>query len=145
MATDIEQQIMRAVGLHSHYNWYNGSGSCQGIRHKAVAELAGAINAARDDGALIAPLDPACAEMLAMVSSMMDERDTTLTHTWQAIANCIRAHQEAAHGSETVLTTFVSDYQQRFAKMPGFELVESYDGEGMMIMHAADEMGMYGY
>jgi pyrroloquinoline quinone (PQQ) biosynthesis protein C len=39
MAVELEQTIMREIGLGNHYNWFNGSGSCAGIAREAVDSL----------------------------------------------------------------------------------------------------------
>lgn len=39
MAVELEQTIMADIGLGAHYNWFNGSGSCESIRRKAVEVL----------------------------------------------------------------------------------------------------------
>ena len=39
MAIELEQIIMREIGLGNHYSWSNGSGSCQYIRRDAVDKL----------------------------------------------------------------------------------------------------------
>lgn len=43
MAHPTEQEIMAAIGLGSHYNWYNGSGSCAWIGRQAVEKLPDAL------------------------------------------------------------------------------------------------------
>jgi hypothetical protein len=45
MAVDMEQEVMRDIGLSPHYHYFNGSGSCQWIRKEAIEKLPGALEA----------------------------------------------------------------------------------------------------
>ena len=52
MAVELEQTVMREIGLGANYRWFNGSGSCEYIRREAVDKLA---NVASKYGLLISP------------------------------------------------------------------------------------------
>ena len=39
MAIDLEKEIMKKIGLSSHYLFYNGSASCRVIRRNAIRRL----------------------------------------------------------------------------------------------------------
>lgn len=91
MAMQLESEIMSAIGLGNHYNWYNGSGSCAGIARAAARELPAALRA-RD----LEP-DQQLVDLVAAVAAN-EPRDSTLTRTWQCAADVIQAHIHFAAG-----------------------------------------------
>ena len=88
MSLPVEDQIMRDIGFAQHYNWFNGSYSCEGIRRAAVEQLPAAL---RKHG-----LTPSKQLMrtLERIAAEADEERFVLTKTWQACADAIRAHME---------------------------------------------------
>lgn len=53
MAIELEETIMREIGLGNHYSWFNGSGSCGYIRRSAIERLP---EVAEKHGLTIAPV-----------------------------------------------------------------------------------------
>jgi hypothetical protein len=89
MSLELEDEIMAAIGLGNHYNWFNGSGSCFGIRNAAIRRLPIAIRAAQKRGAKIARPPKELIKMLYEVSRR-ESSDSSLTKTWQALSDAIR-------------------------------------------------------
>lgn len=93
MSVALEQTIMAEVGFHSHYNWYNGSGSCVSIRERAVHLLAGAIQEQHDAGGAIAAPDYTLID-LAKRAVAEEDSQYGLTLTWRVVSDVIRAHMQ---------------------------------------------------
>ncbi len=91
MALQLEQDIMNAIGLGNHYNWYGGSGSCRGRRLTATAALPKAIQDARDAGEEIIPPDDE-AIRYARNSERHETSEYSLKETWIAISYVIQWH-----------------------------------------------------
>lgn len=88
MAVALEQEIMEAIGLGMHYNWYNGSCSCAGRAQQAARKLSGVIQSAHDAGKEISAPDNG----LIRLANIREPNDATLTKTWQACSYIIQAH-----------------------------------------------------
>lgn len=88
MAVALEQEIMEAIGLGMHYNWYNGSRSCGGRARQATGELSAAIKNAHDAGKTISAPDNG----LIRLANIREPDEETLTRTWQACSYIIQAH-----------------------------------------------------
>lgn len=94
MALPTETEIMREIGLGNHYTWFNGSGSCRGIRNAVADRLVSVLRERRAAGEDIAAVNP---RLIALVrrAAMTDKGDYVLTTTWQVASDVIRAHLEA--------------------------------------------------
>ena len=96
MALDLEIEVMRDIGLGMPYHWFNGSGSCDGIRRRAAEQLRDAIQKRHADGAaLVAPVESLCA--VARQAVAWDDSQYSLTKTWQVCSEVIRAHMELVY------------------------------------------------
>jgi len=93
MAVELEQTVMREIGLGNHYNWFNGSGSCQYIRRGAVDKLP---TVARKHGLTIAPAWLKHCRTANQVDQVNGSQ-YSLTNTWVA---CSYAIQDAIYRSE---------------------------------------------
>lgn len=105
MSLLLEDTIMREIGLGNHYSWFNGSGSCAGIRRDAIRRLPEALRS-HD----LTP-HPALLRVLERVADQEGQYDRdggryVLTKTWQATATAIRAHMDGNPAS-------VVDYVKR--------------------------------
>jgi hypothetical protein len=98
MALELESTVMIEIGLPSHYNRANGSGSCEYIRKTAAARLASTIQAHHDAGEAIEAPDQELVELVKMVAEIGDTSSYSLTRTWQACADAIRGHMEGQEG-----------------------------------------------
>lgn len=92
MSLPMEDEIMREIGLGNHYSWFNGSGSCGGIRKAAARRLPDALRAHG-----IAPHMP----LLRLLERVAEQEGQNgrdyqyvLTKTWQACSTVIRAHMD---------------------------------------------------
>lgn len=90
MALPLEQEVMADIGLGQHYSWFNGSGSCQYTRNKAIELLP---EKARDKGLQISD------KWLAhcKTASLVDQHNAgvySLTNVWIA---CSYAIADAIH------------------------------------------------
>ena len=92
MALQLEETIMREIGLGNNYRWFNGSGSCEYIRHDAASKIAGAIKTHHDNGEEIALPDASLIALVKQVSSHGDDSRYSLTNTWQAASYVIAHH-----------------------------------------------------
>lgn len=90
MAVELEQTVMREIGLGNHYNWFNGSGSCEYIRRDAVNKLP---QAAQKHSLTISPKWLAHCKTANQVDQA-DGEQYTLTNTWIA---CSYAIQDAIY------------------------------------------------
>jgi len=95
MAIELEDTIRREIGLGSHYNWYNGSGSCQEIRFNAVKLLPDAIKKHADAGEQITQPNPEVITILEDIARKHERSEYSLTKTWQAVSDVIWAHCSA--------------------------------------------------
>ena len=88
MSIDIDEVLMAEVGFHSHYQWYNGSGSCEDIRNAAARKLPDVLRAHSD--IYLAP-DAELMKLAERVACNEGDR-FCLTKTWQVVADIIRLH-----------------------------------------------------
>lgn len=92
MSLPTEDEIMREIGLGNHYSWFNGSGSCAGIRKAAVRKLPEVLRAH--------DLTPhlQLVRVLERVAESEGQNGQdylyVLTKTWQACSTAIRAHMD---------------------------------------------------
>lgn len=93
MAVELEQTVMREIGLGQHYSWFNGSGSCQYIRREAVDKLPAT---AQKHGLTIAPAWLKHCRTANQVDQVNGSQ-YSLTNTWVA---CSYAIQDAIYRSE---------------------------------------------
>lgn len=93
MAVELEEKVMREIGLGNHYSWFNGSGSCGYIRRDAVANLQEIM--AKNGLSLSKAWFSHCTKALNV--DMIDGRNYTLTNTWVA---CSYAIQDAIYRKE---------------------------------------------
>jgi hypothetical protein len=98
-------------GAASGPMYFNGSGSCRGLRTKAARELGDAIHEAIAGGAKLAEPDEECLQIVRDVAAFGDESEYVLTRTYAALADCIRAHEYAAHGAENAFADFADAYR----------------------------------
>lgn len=89
MAVELEEKVMRKIGLGQHYNWFNGSGSCGYIARNAVDNL---LRVAQKNNLVITDVWLAhCRKALRVDGSV---GNFTLTNTWIA---CSYAIQDAIY------------------------------------------------
>lgn len=89
MALELEQTIMREIGLGNHYTWFNGSGSCAGIARQAVQSL---VSVAKKHNLSINSQWMAHCHKAVRVDTCSG--NYTLTNTWIA---CSYAIQDATY------------------------------------------------
>jgi hypothetical protein len=99
MAIELESTIMREIGFGCHYNWYSGSGGCRIIREKATDLVQKIIQKHYDAGESISRPDKGLIATLKKVARIGDNSEFSLTKTWQAASDIIRAHID--HAGET--------------------------------------------
>lgn len=99
MAMELESKIMAEIGLGMHYNWYNGSGSCDYIRREAAEKLAKAIEKHHKAGDRIAPPDKELVELVKEATGY-EEDSSILTKTWVVASYVIAAHIHQAKGTK---------------------------------------------
>jgi len=93
MAVELEETIMREIGLGQHYSWFNGSGSCGGIAREAVDRLAGTME---KHGLTLSPQWFAhCKKAIGV--DMFGGGIYSLTNTWVA---CSYAIQDGIYRSD---------------------------------------------
>jgi hypothetical protein len=100
MAMELESKIMAEIGLGNHYNWYNGSGSCGGIRRDAAEKLAEVIEKHHKAGDRIAPPDKVLVKLVKEVAGAGDEDESTLTKTWVVASYIIAEHIHQAKSTD---------------------------------------------
>ena len=93
MAVDLEQKVMRQIGLGQHYSWYNGSGSCQYIRDEAIQRLP---DAAKENGLDVSNAWLAHLRTASQVDSVNSGK-YGLTNVW---ISCSYAVQDAIYRAE---------------------------------------------
>lgn len=93
MAMELETQIMREIGLGQHYSWFNGSGSCRGIRDNAIAQLSVKCKA---HGLTVSPAWMAYCQEASRVDNI-NGNVYSLTNVWVA---CSDAIADAIHRSQ---------------------------------------------
>jgi len=93
MAVELEQAIMREIGLGNHYSWFNGSGSCEYIRREAVNRLPAI---AQGHGLTISKKWLAQCKTANQVDQV-DGNQYSLTNTW---ITCSYAIQDAIYRKE---------------------------------------------
>ncbi len=92
MALELETEVMRDIGLGNHYNWFNGSGSCRGIRQEAAKKLPEAIKKRYEKGESIAEPDGQLCATLTQIAQSSDTGEYSLTKTWEAASYIIAEH-----------------------------------------------------
>lgn len=100
MALELESKIMEEIGLHAHYTWYNGSGSCRYIRIEAAEKLSDIIQKHHNDGEDIAPPNNRLINTVKHIAENGDSDNYILTKTWQAISYVIAEHIHQAKTSD---------------------------------------------
>ena len=100
MALELESVIMKEIGLGQHFNWYNGSGSCRGIRQEAANKVTEVIQKYHDAGESIALPDRDLIETLKQVALFGDTGEYSLTKTWEVASYVIAEHIHQANASE---------------------------------------------
>ena len=100
MALELETKIMEEIGLHSHYTWYNGSGSCRYIRTEAANKLFSTIQKHHDDGEEIASPKNNLINTVKYIAEIGDSDDFILTKTYQAASYVIAEHIHQAKTSD---------------------------------------------
>lgn len=108
MALPLETTIMAEIGLHTHYNWFNGS-SCRHIRITAAERLPKEIQKHHDKGDLIAAPIPSLMSLAKRAAERCDDT-YSLTRTWQIMADVIQAHCHTATDPETDYAKSTLDY-----------------------------------
>jgi hypothetical protein len=86
MAVELEQTVMRDIGLGNHYSWFNGSGSCEYIRRDAVNYLS---DAAKKHDLIISPKWLAHCKKAIQVDGFGSGR-YGLTNVWVACSYTIQ-------------------------------------------------------
>lgn len=109
MALELESEIMAQIGLGQHYTWFNGSGSCYGIRNKAIRLLPVRIRAAKRRGEKIAMPPKNLLDMLVEVSRR-EQGDYVLTKTWQALSDAIRTCMTIAETKKERVTKHLDEW-----------------------------------
>jgi flagellar biosynthesis/type III secretory pathway protein FliH len=102
MAAELEQEIMREIGLGQPYNYFNGSGSCAYIRRQAARSLPNAIQKFHDEGKEVAEPNQQLCNLVAQVDScevdLFGKPSTyVLTKTWEVASYVIQAHLYLYH------------------------------------------------
>jgi len=93
MAVELEEKVMREIGLGNHYGWFNGSGSCAHIARNAVDKLASAM---KENGlSLSKKWEKHCRK--ANQVDQFDGGNYSLTNTWIA---CSYAIEDGIYRSE---------------------------------------------
>ena len=90
MTLEIEEKIMKEIGLGSHYNLLNGSGSCGYIARDAVNNLARALE---DNGLTLSQEWAVHCQRAVNVDAFRGNK-FSLTNTWVA---CSYAIQDAVY------------------------------------------------
>lgn len=106
MSFELEDTIMRELGLPHHYSTFEGSRSCRGVRRAAAAKLPAALRA-HGLGA-----HPPLMNAVMAVAEFGDIGDDTIRKTWQACANAIRAQVEGGD-SPARMTLYVREHFAR--------------------------------
>ena len=112
MALELESTIMNEIGLGAHYNWYNGSGSCQYIRQEASNRVGSAIQKHYDAGEPIAQPDEDLVAILKRVATIGDDSEYSLTKTWQVASYVIAEHIHQAKATEQDRTKAYRDMKE---------------------------------
>lgn len=92
MTVELEQTVMREIGLGNHYNLFNGSGWCLYIRRSAVDKLP---SIAQKHGLTISPDWLKYCRAANQVDQVNDQY--SLTNTWVA---CSYAIEDAIYRSD---------------------------------------------
>jgi hypothetical protein len=95
MAMELEAKIMGEIGLAQHFNYFNGSGSCEYIRKDAANKLGEAISNNVASGEIASP-NARVIGAVKRVAQIGDDSQDSLTKTWQAASEAIAAHIHAA-------------------------------------------------
>ena len=120
MPVELEDQIMREIGLAQHYSWFNG-GSCEHTRKTAASRLANVINRHATEGDAIAEPNQELIEHLICVSTYGESSPYFLTNTWKAASDIIQIHMRAylSEDKEKVFSNALSSIKQCYpAKNP---------------------------
>jgi hypothetical protein len=119
MALDLENKIMREIGLGSDPSWHAG-GSCLETRCKAAKQLGSVIRRHAINGAEIALPDRALIAAVARVAGEGEESNYVLRATHGACLEAIRAHMVAYHetGAAARRKTFQQYTQAVLARIP---------------------------
>jgi hypothetical protein len=116
MAMELESRIMAEIGLHTHYNWFNGSGSCAGIRRAAVELLPKAIAKHKKAKEKIKIPSSRMMKLLRNVADYGDESMYSLTKTWQACSEAIAACIHAGHGDKEIMAHIEKYIEENYAR-----------------------------
>lgn len=146
MAAQLEQEIMREIGLGMHYDWRNGSGSCEYIRKDAAKRLPDALQAYHNQGKEVAAPNNDLCNLLYQVARNEEDR-YTLTNTWCAASYIIQAHLYLYHAkskqeqqkiikdfSESIRNSYLPRHHLDLAKRQGYWGSPSRRWEGDVIV-----------
>lgn len=97
MAMPLEKTIMSEIGLGQHYNYYNGSGSCEYIRQEAARSLRAAIQKHHDEGGGIDAPNGYLISLVGQIARNDDGDPYVLTNTWIACSYVIAEHIHQAN------------------------------------------------
>jgi hypothetical protein len=133
MALELESEIMNEIGLGQHYNWYNGSGSCQYIRQEAANRVAPAIQKYHEAGEPIAQPDEDLVAILKRVAAIGDNSQYSLTKTWKAASYVIAEHIHQAGATEQDRTKAYGRLKQYVEKtfLPERRILSLHDMNNM--------------
>jgi len=100
MALELENEIMREIGLGNHPNWYQGSSSCEFRRMQAAEKLPKVIRKYHDKkdpkkDSIAEPNAWLCGLVTAVAQSG-DKTRITLQNTWEAASHVIAEHIHVA-------------------------------------------------
>lgn len=101
MAVELEQEIMRAIGLDRHYSCFCGSGSCEYIRREAAKRLPCALQRYHDAGREVEAPNTELCTLLSEVADYGDEECYTLRNTWCAASYVIQSHLYLYYAKDT--------------------------------------------
>lgn len=129
MAMPLEETIMTEVGLGMHFNWFNGSGSCEYVRRHAVDLLTEAIQKHHDAGEQIAAPN---AEMIALAreATRWDDSQYVLTKSWQVTTEVIATHIHGFYEPEEKRANWFREMTQNLRRcyQPAHKQQIFYDG-----------------
>jgi hypothetical protein len=125
MATELEQKLMSEIGLGCHYGFYNGSGSCRGIREKAVRLLPEVIRQAHEEGKETALPDQRLIDLAVLATHCENHEELDLTKTWQVCSTVLQIHCQLHFTPEAerehFIGTMVKDIKRVFGLKDVFQ------------------------